>query len=93
MKEELRTQGTCSTLGGMDGWKAKNYVNICFCHGLKLCMWFGYYPEIIFCHFFCEHGLKICMWFGYNPQIIFYHFFRKLNVAIFLAFFTIKVNG
>ena len=23
-----------------------------FCHGLKICMWFGYYPEIIFCHFF-----------------------------------------
>ena len=24
----------------------------CFCHGLKICMWFGYYPQIIFGHFF-----------------------------------------
>ena len=31
--------------------------------------------------------LKICMWCGYNPQIIFYHFFRKLNFAIFQAFY------
>ena len=23
----------------------------CFCHGLKICMWFGYYPEIIFVTF------------------------------------------
>ena len=36
----------------------------CFCYGLKICMWFGYYPEIIFCYFF-----------------------RKLNIAIFLAFY------
>ena len=24
----------------------------CFCHGLKMCMWFGYNPQINFCHFF-----------------------------------------
>ena len=24
----------------------------CFCHGLKICMWFGYNPQIIFCFFF-----------------------------------------
>ena len=24
----------------------------CFDHGLKTCMWFGYNPQIIFCHFF-----------------------------------------
>ena len=24
----------------------------CFGHGLKTCMWFGYNPQIIFCHFF-----------------------------------------
>ena len=24
----------------------------CFSHGLKTCMWFGYNPQIIFCHFF-----------------------------------------
>ena len=23
----------------------------CFCHGLNICMWFGYYPEIIFVTF------------------------------------------
>ena len=34
----------------------------CFCHGLKLCMWSGYYPEIIFCHFFRNFNLsQICM--------------------------------
>ena len=31
----------------------------CFCHGLKICMWFGYYPEIIFCHFFPSLNLAI----------------------------------
>ena len=26
---------------------------VCYGHGLKLCMWFGYNPQIIlFCHFF-----------------------------------------
>ena len=24
----------------------------CFCHGLKMCIWFGYNPQINFCHFF-----------------------------------------
>ena len=24
----------------------------CFCHGLKMCMWFGYNPQINFCHVF-----------------------------------------
>ena len=24
----------------------------CFCHGLKMCMRFGYNPQIIFCHFY-----------------------------------------
>ena len=24
----------------------------CFDHGLKMCMWLGYNPQIIFCHFF-----------------------------------------
>ena len=27
----------------------------CFCHGLKICMWFGYYPEIIFFGHFLAH--------------------------------------
>ena len=25
---------------------------VCFCHGMKMCMWFGYNCQIIFCHFF-----------------------------------------
>ena len=24
----------------------------CYGHGLKTCIWFGYNPQIIFCHFF-----------------------------------------
>ena len=24
----------------------------CFCHGLKMCMWFGYYPQINFHYIF-----------------------------------------
>ena len=27
-------------------------LHMCFGHGLKTCMWFGYNPQIIFCHFF-----------------------------------------
>ena len=40
----------------------------CFCHGLKLCMWFGYYPEIIFCHFFCNLNLVIFRRFYYQSE-------------------------
>ena len=31
----------------------------CFGHGLKICMWFGYNPQIIFYHFFCYFNLGI----------------------------------
>ena len=31
----------------------------CFGHGLKICMWFGYNHQIIFCHFFCKLNLAI----------------------------------
>ena len=30
---------------------------MCYGHGLKICMWFGYNPWIIFCHFF--HNLNL----------------------------------
>ena len=30
-------------------------------HGLKTCMWFGYDPEIRFCHFF--HNLNLVFFF------------------------------
>ena len=41
---------------------------ICFCHGLKICMWFGYYPEIIFCHFFRNLNLVIFRRFYYQSE-------------------------
>ena len=31
----------------------------CFGHGLKICMWFGYNLQIIFCHFFRKLNLAI----------------------------------
>ena len=31
----------------------------CFCHGLKICMWFRYNPQINFCHFFFILNLVI----------------------------------
>ena len=42
----------------------------CFCHGLKICMWFGYYPEIIFCHFFRRLNLAIFRRFYYQSEKI-----------------------
>ena len=30
-----------------------------FCHGLKMCIWFGYTPQINFCHVFCIWNLAI----------------------------------
>ena len=35
----------------------------CFGHGLKICMWFGYNPQIIFYHFFCYFNLGIFLAF------------------------------
>ena len=29
----------------------------CFGHSLKICMWFGYNPQFIFCHYFCNLNL------------------------------------
>ena len=31
----------------------------CFGHGLKICMWFGYNPQIIIWYFFCKLNLAI----------------------------------
>ena len=31
----------------------------CFYHPLKICMWFGYNPQINFSHFFCNLNLVI----------------------------------
>ena len=35
----------------------------CFGDGLKICMWFGYNPQIIFYHFFCYFNLGIFLAF------------------------------
>ena len=32
---------------------------ICFCHGLKICMWFEYNPDMYFCHFLLHLDLVI----------------------------------
>ena len=32
---------------------------MCFHHGMRMCMWFGYYCEVIFCHFFHFANLVI----------------------------------
>ena len=36
---------------------------MCYGHGLKICMWFGYNPWIIFCHFFF-HNLNLVFFSG-----------------------------
>ena len=46
------SQGTFSSL--------KLYM--CYGHGLKICMWFGYNSWIIFCHFF--HNLNLVFFSG-----------------------------
>ena len=38
----------------------------CFGYGLKMCMWFGYNPQIIFCHFF--RNLNFVFFRHYNYQ-------------------------
>ena len=32
----------------------QNFLKLCMCfrHGMRMCMWYGYHCEIIFCHFF-----------------------------------------
>ena len=36
----------------------------CFGHGLKMFMWFGYNPQITFCHFFPQ--FELCLFSGIN---------------------------
>ena len=59
----------------------------CFGHGLKICMWFWYNPQIIFCCFFRKlnlaifRALSITMWMasgylvGATPPTVLYRFF------------------
>ena len=52
---------------GIPCWRNSSYSFIpillkqhwCFGHGLKICMWFGYNPQIIFCPFFRKLNLAI----------------------------------
>ena len=37
---------------------------------LKICMWFGYYPQIIFCHFFRKLNLVILDFLYYQSEYI-----------------------
>ena len=57
----------------------------CFCHDLKICMWFGYYPEIIFCHFFCNLNLVIFKCTIMAGDI------NSLNLLVLIAFFIILI--
>ena len=63
---------------------------MCYGHGLKICIWFGYNPWIIFCHFF--HNLNLIVIFsGILVNGYFLSFFHNLNfIVIFLG---ILVNG
>ena len=71
----------------------------CFCHDLKICMWFGYYPEIIFCHFFCNLNLvifKCTIMAGdinsLNLLVLFYTI-QSLYVHLYGRFSYILKNG
>ena len=61
---------------------------MCFCHGMRMCIWFGYNCEVIFCHFFHFVNLVIfwpqCIDSGYlvsaTPQTILYPSFETLHM-------------
>ena len=66
----------------------------CFGHGLKICIWFGYNHQIIFCYFFCKlnlaifRALLITMWMdrrylvGATPTVL-YQFFWNFTGVLF----------
>ena len=55
----------------------------CFVHGLKTCMWFGYNPQIRFCHFFRNLNL-----------VFFRHYYYQHNYvdSIYLVRVTAPIN-
>ena len=69
----------------------------CFGHGLKICMWFGYNPQIIFCYFLCKLNfvifqalyIKKCMDRGYlvgaTPPTVLYRFFRNFTGVLVMV--------
>ena len=42
---------------------------VCYGHGLKICMWFGYNPWIIFCHFLFSQ-FELSHFFGHFSEWI-----------------------
>ena len=58
----LCAQGSCSFLPIY----LKLYM--CYGHGLKICIWFGYNPWINFCHFFSQ--FKLSQFFGHFSEWI-----------------------
>ena len=71
----------------------------CFCHGLKIRMWFGYYPEISFCRFFRNLNLvffQALLLSTYVDSMYLVRVTPPINFTFsddsFLGVFTIKVN-
>ena len=68
---DLRFYESLLTVGTLWAQLSYNFIPIfmklctCFCHGLEMCMWFGYNPWINFCHFF--HFVNFVIFW---PQIL-----------------------
>ena len=59
-----------------------------FGHGLKICMWLRYNPQIIFCYFFRKLNLVIFQALYITKsmdRLFFVTFYRKLKLAFFRA--------
>ena len=56
-------------------------------HALKICMWFGYNPQIIFCHFFLQFELSHFWTFFF---FFFFFFFFDSVLRPFQAFSLIS---
>ena len=53
-------------------------------HGLKTCMWFGYNPQIRFCHFF--RNLNLVFFSGINTINICRQYYLVINTPINFTF-------
>ena len=49
-------------------------------HGLKTCMWFGYNPQIRFCHFFR------------NLNVVFFSGINTINIIIIDSMYLVWIN-
>ena len=52
---------------------------MCYGHGLKICMWFGYNPQIFFCHFYF--------------LFYFFFFFSEFELGHFFGHFNEWIEG